>query len=47
METKGLPPDAQADINDAINTFLRKTGRFDVVWGTVEIGGGRLGPGGS
>lgn len=30
-EIKALPHDDQADINEAINNFLRKTGKFDVI----------------
>jgi mRNA-degrading endonuclease RelE of RelBE toxin-antitoxin system len=30
-ELKALPQDDQADINQAINNLLRKTGTFDVI----------------
>mgnify|MGYP001560682317 CR=1 FL=1 len=43
-ELKALPRDDQADINDAINNFLRKTGPFDVIRLNAEAWRLKIGP---
>ena len=41
---KALPHDGQADINKAINNFLRKTGTFDVIRLNAELWRLKIGP---
>ncbi len=43
-ELKALPRDDQADINEAINNFLRKTGTFDVIRLNAESWRLKVGP---
>lgn len=43
-ELKALPRFDQADINEAINNFLRKTGKFDVIRINAELWRLKIGP---